>query len=83
MSYGCPIISTPVGGIPEVVDGNGILVTPGNEAEIWEAMNRYIKNPSLIESEGSKSLVNVKEYLPDHVMNHLEEIYLQMLDVKL
>lgn len=83
MSYGCPIISTPVGGIPEVVDGNGILVTPGSETEIWEAMNRYMKNPSLIESEGSQSLVNVKEYLPDHVMNHLEEIYLQMLDVKL
>ena len=82
MSYGCPIISTPVGGIPEVVDGNGILVTPGSETEIWEAMNRYIKNPSLIESEGSQSLVNVKEYLPDHVMNHLREIYLQMLDVK-
>ena len=82
MSYGCPIISTPVGGIPEVVDGNGLLVTPGSETEIWEAMNRYIKDPSLIESEGSQSLVNVKEYLPDHVMNHLREIYLQMLDVK-
>lgn len=83
MSYGCPIISTPVGGIPEVVNNNGILVTPGSETEIWEAMSRYMKNPSLIESEGSQSLVNVKEYLPDHVMNHLKEIYLQMLEVKL
>lgn len=82
MSYGCPIISTPVGGIPEVVNSNGVLVTPGNETEIWSAMERYMKNPSLIESEGSQSLVNVKEYLPDHVMNHLQEIYLQMLDVK-
>ena len=81
MSYGCPIISTPVGGIPEVVNSNGILVTPGNEEEIWNAMDRYIKNPSLIESEGCQSLVNVREYLPDYVINHLKDIYLQMLDV--
>lgn len=82
MSYGCPIISTPVGGIPEVVDKNGVLVTPGDADQIWNAMDRYIKNPSLIESEGAQSLINVKPYLPDHVMNHLKGIYLQILDEK-
>lgn len=81
MSYGCPIISTPVGGIPEVVKGNGTLVTPGDSQQIWDAMSRYINNPSLIESEGRQSITNVKPYLPEHVMNHLKEIYLQMLEV--
>ncbi|MBR6732040.1 MAG: glycosyltransferase family 4 protein [Bacteroidales bacterium] len=83
MSYGCPIISTPVGGIPEVVDDNGVLVTPGNHEEIWKAMERYILDRNLIASEGKVSLENVRTYLPDHVMNHLKEIYLQMLEVKL
>ena len=83
MSYGCPIISTPVGGIPEVVDDNGVLVTPGNHEEIWKAMERYILDRNLIASEGEVSLENVRTYLPDHVMNHLKEIYLQMLEVKL
>ena len=82
MSYGCPIISTPVGGIPEVVKENGILVTPGNSDEIWAAMSRYIGNPSLIQSEGEQSRVNVQPYLPEHVISSLNEIYLEMLDVK-
>lgn len=82
MSYGHPIISTPVGGIPEVVNDNGILVTPGNADEIWKAMQRYMENPSLIHSEGKASLRNVNSYLPQHVMNHLKKIYLQILEEK-
>lgn len=82
MSYGCPIISTEVGGIPEVVTDNGTLVTPGNSEDIWNAMKRYTDNPELIESEGEASRRNVRTYLPGHVMNHLKEIYLEILDVK-
>lgn len=81
MSYGCPVISTPVGGIPEVVDGNGILVTPGDSEQIWEAMKRYLDDPALIASEGIISLKNVETYLPAHVMAHLKDIYLKMLEV--
>lgn len=77
MSYGCPVISTPVGGIPEVVAGNGILVTPGASEEIYAAIKRYIDSPELVDKEGQVSLNNVKSYLPDYVMNHLKEIYLR------
>ena len=77
MSYGCPIISTPVGGIPEVVNDNGILVRPGESDEIFAAIRRYIDKPQLIRQEGLASLRNVSTYLPDHVMNHLREIYLR------
>lgn len=82
MSYGCPIISTEVGGIPEVVNRNGILITPGNAEEIWDAMARYIGNPDLIEKEGRISLENVRPYLPDNVMGRLKELYLDLLDVR-
>ena len=82
MSYGCPVISTPVGGIPEVVTENGTLVTPGDAGEIWKAMKKYVDNRSAIETEGNISLKNVAGYLPEHVMNHLKEIYLEMLEVK-
>lgn len=82
MSYGCPIISTEVGGIPEVVNGNGMLVTPGNADEIWDAMYRYIGNPQLIEKESSISLKNVMPYLPDNVMGCLNNLYLDILDVR-
>lgn len=77
MSYGHPIISTPVGGIPEVVETgrNGILVTPGNEKEIFDAMNYYVENQDKIISEGEVSKEVAQTYLPDYVLNHLKEIY--------
>lgn len=79
MSYGMPIISTPVGGIPEVVMENGVLVTPGNDNEISLAIKRYIENRSLIEKEGAISREIVEAYLPDYVMEHLKDIYLKLL----
>ena len=77
MSYGHPIISTPVGGIPEVVeDGkNGILVTPGNDEEIYSAIKYYVENPNRIPVDGRQSREIAKTYLPDYVLNHLKEIY--------
>ena len=57
MSYAHPIISSPVGGIPEVVenDVNGSLVTPGNDDEIYGAIRKYVQNRNLIAVEGSES----------------------------
>lgn len=80
MSYGMPIISTPVGGIPEVVgEGNGVLVTPGSDGEIVRAMARYVGNPTLVAKEGAASRRVVETYLPGYVMEHLKDIYLKLL----
>ena len=81
MSYAHPIISTPVGGIPEVVKHNinGTLVTPGNDEEICAAMLKYIKSPQIIASEGCKSFEQSQEYLPDYVMSRLKEIYVSLM----
>lgn len=76
MSYKMPIISTPVGGIPEVVDSaNGILVTPGNADEIYAAMKFYTDNKDDILKHGEESYKRAETYLPDYVLNHLKRIY--------
>lgn len=76
MSYKKPIISTPVGGIPEVVDkSNGILVTPGNDEEIFSAMKHYVDNVTDIKMHGEESYKKAETYLPDYVLNHLKRIY--------
>lgn len=81
MSYGMPIISTPVGGIPEVVDEtNGVLVTPGNEEEIYMALMKYIENPDTIVFQGNKSTEKVREYLPDKVISNLDSIYKKLIE---
>lgn len=80
MSYVMPIISTSVGGIPEVVsEKNGILVTPGNDKEIMDAMLFFADNRMEIVERGRVSNEIVKEYLPNYVMQHLKAIYEQLI----
>lgn len=83
MSYRMPIISTDVGGIPEVVEHgvNGTIVKPGDDEEIFNAIKRYTDNRSLLENEGNASFLKAQSYLPDFVMNHLKDIYQNLLEV--
>ena len=42
---GAPVIATKVGGIPEIIHAqNGILIEPGNEPQLLEAMKLMIEN---------------------------------------
>lgn len=77
MSYKMPIISTPVGGIPEVVETNknGVLVSPGNSEEIFRSIQFYVENNDAIKSHGEESYRRVATYLPDYVLSHLKRIY--------
>jgi glycosyltransferase involved in cell wall biosynthesis len=78
MSYGCAIISTPVGGIPEVVRENGILVRPGDVEGIAAAIARCA-DESVCRRMGLSSLEIVKDYYPEAVMVRLKQIYESLL----
>lgn len=59
MSYGIPIISTNVGGIPELVKSeNGILINPGDIEELEKAIEVLIKDEKM-RLEISKSNYNI------------------------
>ncbi len=77
MSYGLPVISTPVGGIPEIVEDskNGILVRPGDQAALESAFNFFLSNPAKIKEYGANSLVKITSYFPDYVSLQLEKLY--------
>ena len=49
MAHGVAVVTTPVGGIPEVVTDSktGLLVAPGDVATIAGAICRLLENPSL------------------------------------
>lgn len=82
MSYRHPVISTPVGGIPEVVvdKENGILVTPGKIEEIMSAIRYYIENREEIKHQGEKGYEIVKCFFPDKVFADLKGIYDSLLN---
>lgn len=77
MAYGHPIISTPVGGIPEVLkDGvNGVMVEPGNVGQIANAISTFVEHKELVKEYGKNSLVLVKPYLPESVFATLSNMY--------
>ena len=77
LSYGLPVISTPVGGISEIVipGKNGILVTPGNLEEIKNSLLFFINNPEKIEIYGKESKKIASNFFPDVVISELKEFY--------
>lgn len=81
MSYKMPVISTNVGGIPEIVENsvNGVLVKPGDDEAIYKAIKRYVDDKSLVINEGIVGFSKVQSYLPDFVMNHLKDVYENLL----
>lgn len=82
MSYSCALISTPVGGIPEILENgtNGIMVTPGNTNEIAQAILYYINNPQKLIEHGIQSHQKVEPYLPSTVFKQLTDLYTELLE---
>ena len=77
MAWGLPVITTPIGGIPEMVfdQKNGILVTPGNILQITEAMQRLIQDEPLRLAMGKNSRQQVLPLNIDRYHEVLQSIY--------
>jgi glycosyltransferase involved in cell wall biosynthesis len=82
MSYGKAVISTRVGGIPEVVEenGNGLLIKPGDRKALKDALSFYINDPDMIMIHGRRSSAIVGEYFPESVIPKLEAVYTSLLN---
>ncbi len=82
MSYSLPVISTPVGGIPEVITAgeNGLLVQPGDKEALYGAIINLVENKSLRENMGKASYQKVHPHFPDNVAKKLECIYKEHLN---
>jgi glycosyltransferase involved in cell wall biosynthesis len=77
MSWGLPAITTPVGGIPELVTSskNGLLVTPGDIKQLSEAMQFLIENETLRLSLGSAARQTVAAFDVNTYSESLMDIY--------
>jgi glycosyltransferase involved in cell wall biosynthesis len=76
LSYGKPVITTPVGGIPELVnEGNGFLFTPGNKQEMWEIIKTVINNLGHMNMKKDPAMISVNKNLPDSVVEQLNKVY--------
>lgn len=73
MANSLPIITTPVGGIPEVIvhEQNGLLVQPGSTSSLVSAINSLIENPNLRESLSKTGYKISKKYTKENQINSL------------
>ena len=75
------IISTNIGGIPEIVvpGQNGFIMNPGDKKSLYNAINKLMNEPNLCETMGYSSIAKVQEHLPQYVEQKLSEIYQNIL----
>lgn len=81
MSYKLPIVSTRVGGIPEIVkDGyNGFLIDPGDKNAMKEAIDKLLVDEKLQKKMGEYSYEIVQKYFPQEVEKQLLDLYKSLL----
>lgn len=78
MGYGLPVITTPVGGIPEAVtEGvNGYLVKPGDVGAIREKLAYLITNPEVAGAMGKEARTKVEScFSVEKILPQLEAVY--------
>lgn len=82
MAHALPIISTPVGGIPEAVEEgvNGFLVGPGDYKEIAKKIDLLAEDKPLREKMGQESYKIAKEKFDIKIIiKQLQDIYDEMI----
>ncbi len=82
MAVGLPVITTPVGAIPEIVkDGvNGFLIQPGDYQVLAGRINQLLDDQSLRVAMSKANLLQIKaDYMPEASMMLIDNIYSQLI----
>lgn len=82
MSSAVPVVASRTGGLPEIVaDGvTGILVTPGDTAELRAALLRLEHSPELRRAMGAAGLSHAKQFSSGIITELHEQHYRLVLD---
>ena len=58
-----PVIASNIGGLPEIVTpGSGLLVTPGDTAELEQALAYLVNNPDLRQAIGQQAVQTARRF---------------------
>lgn len=84
MAWGLPAVTTPVGGIPEVIKDhyNGILIEPGNLKQLTEAMALLATQPKLRKKFGDEARETMRPLSVDRYISSLLEIYHEITNTR-
>jgi glycosyltransferase involved in cell wall biosynthesis len=76
MAHALPVVATPVGGIPDLVeDGvNGLLVPVGDTAALAAALSRLSADPALARRLGTAARATAEHFAWERVVPNLEDV---------
>ena len=76
MAYGIPVISTYSGGIPELVQGAGLLVYPKDSVSLANAIEQFIESPQLLRELSKRGRKRVeKDFDIDKIAGKLLDLF--------
>jgi len=77
MARGKPVVATQVGGIPEIIQPGvtGLLVPPGNDATLAQAIASLLANPTTAAEMGRNARRDVNErFNPETLLTRLSDL---------
>jgi glycosyltransferase involved in cell wall biosynthesis len=77
MASGRPVVATTTGGIVDLIvdEQNGLLVPPGDEARLAEAMARLLSDADLCARLAAGAQERVRRFTASAVVERLEAVY--------
>jgi N-acetyl-alpha-D-glucosaminyl L-malate synthase BshA len=84
MAFGCPSVSTAVGGIPEVIDDgqDGLLARSGSPAELARAVESLIADPARRSAMGQRGIGKAHTtFSAERIVGTYEEFYRRVIAV--
>lgn len=77
MAAGLPIVTTPVGGMLEIIeqDANGLIVNKEKPREIARALEKILDDPKLAEKFSQNNLEKIKKFSLEKMIMETEKVY--------
>ncbi len=75
MSYGKPIVASNVGGLPEVVNGGGLLANPKDPSDLAKQITNLLNDPEKRKLLGIKAKELASGYTWDRSAEQMEKVY--------
>lgn len=76
MAAGCPVITSNVSSLPEVVEGSAILIDPNNQTEINQALKDIINNEGLARSLSTKGKLQARKFSWDKAARQTLNVFI-------
>lgn len=85
LAAGLPVLGTSVGCLPEVVQHGrtGLLVDPGNQPALVDALSYLIRNPNERRSMGKAARNRAESYGVEAMVSRYEQLFSELLEQKL